>query len=73
LNAYTSVRLNLNFKKRLFCVTAAFEETDELLSQLQKKMDSLQSDLYKDYQPEIRVSTLASSVNPLNPELNPVC
>lgn len=51
------------FQKSLFCVTAAFEETDALLIQLQKKMDCLQSDLYKDYQPEIRVSTLASSVN----------
>ena len=60
-NCFSQWLFKFAFLKRLFCITAAFDETDELLIQLQKKMDSLQSDLYKDYQPEIRVSTLASS------------
>lgn len=40
--------------EKLDGLSSAFKETDDLFRELQRKMDCLQNDLYKDYQPEIR-------------------
>jgi hypothetical protein len=45
-----------------FCISVTFNETDDLFKELQRRMDSLRNDIYKDYTPKIRVSISASLV-----------
>lgn len=57
---YLIVKYDLYFKVicLALCITVTFKETDDLFNDLQRRMDSLRSDIYKDYTPKIRVSAL---------------